>query len=333
MTERILFFASGDFPVKTFKSLIENGYNIVGLVTSYDKHTFKNKDIEKLSDIAVSNNIPVLIPNDLNSEETYEWIKDKESDIFCVISYKKLSDKILSLAKTASFNIHASVLPFLRGAAPINHAIRLGFKETGLTAFLLNDKIDCGDIIDITTVKIEDEDNFETLYWKLSDKCVSFSENVLRKISEGNYATIKQTTPFDSEIFKAPKITKEYTKDWFHCGPKEVKNLLRSIYPVDGLHMVISIYDKEKDTYKDISAKVLGGEVIKKDYEDICAYQTDGKTHLHIWLDFGYTINCWFNVTDIQIAGKRRMKINEFLRGFHTYLNKEKYKVYFSDYE
>lgn len=331
MKERILFFASGDFPVKTFKSLIENGYNIVGLVSSYDKHTFKDNDIEKLADIAVSNNIPMLIPNDLNSEETYEWIKDKNTDIFCVISYKKLSERILSLAKTAAFNIHASVLPFLRGAAPINHAIRLGFKETGLTAFLLNDKIDCGDIIDITTVKIEDDDNFETLFWKLSDKCVRFTENVLHRISEGNYTTVKQSTPFDSEIFKAPKITKDYTNFWSKRGLKEVENLLRSIYPVDGLHMTITIHDKEKDTYKDISAKILGGEVIKKDYENSGIYQTDKKTYLRIWLDFGYTTDCWFNVTDIQIAGKRRMKIAEFLRGFQSYLNKEKYNVYFSD--
>jgi len=175
----VVFFSSGDFGIPTLKALIENEkYNVKGVVTSNDKAVYNDK---RIADIADANGIPCCIPS--NDDELYyflENIKDDKSDFgnnlyYCVISYKKLSDRILSLVDGRAMNVHASILPFLRGAAPINWAIRLGFKETGLTAFKLSDKIDRGDIINSMFVNINDDETYDSLFKKLSDKCVDFT--------------------------------------------------------------------------------------------------------------------------------------------------------------
>ena len=161
----VVFFSSGDFGIPTLKALIENEkYNVKGVVTSNDKAVYNDK---RIADIADANGIPCCIPS--NDDELYyflENIKDDKSDFgnnlyYCVISYKKLSDRILSLVDGRAMNVHASILPFLRGAAPINWAIRLGFKETGLTAFKLSDKIDRGDIINSMFVNINDDETYD----------------------------------------------------------------------------------------------------------------------------------------------------------------------------
>ena len=121
--QKILFFGSGDFPVRTFRMLIANGYEIAGLVTSKDRVFFES---ERLSDIANANNIPVYVPRTTDEPELLQWLDEHPADIFCVISYKYLKSDVLSKAKTA-FNVHASLLPFLRGANPITWAIMNNF--------------------------------------------------------------------------------------------------------------------------------------------------------------------------------------------------------------
>ena len=265
----IVFFSSGDFGIPTLKALIEDKrYNIKGIVTSNDKVVYNDK---RILDIAKENGIPYCIPS--NEEELYHFlepIKDTESEFgnnlyYCVISYKKLSDRILSLVEGRAMNVHASILPFLRGAAPINWAIRLGFKQTGLTAFRLSDKIDCGDIIRWTFVDMDVDETYDSLFLKLSDKCVDFtmgSLNMFRIISitgtgEGHQPNIG----VKSDILVAPKITLKYWDGWLSLSMIEISRLFRSTSY--GLPCKLYVIDSDKNKPCDVfNAKIWNYEFI-----------------------------------------------------------------------
>lgn len=321
---KIVFFASGEFPVMTLEHLLTLEWiDIVGVVTSNYKNQFKNRKVKHIIDVCKDNNIDYIIPKDVNDDETYEWLKKKEANYFCVISYKKLSDRILSLAKDKAFNVHGSVLPFLRGAAPINHAIRLGFKETGLTAFILNDKIDCGEIIATETCEIKSDDNFEDLYFRLSELCVEFTERVvmtLNKHSDYN-SGVKQSVPgVYSELFRAPKINEHYTDNWLMLSAESVMRLLRSISPVDGLPFDFIVNDDKHYSGKILAAHTVSIDDVVKIWKmfiygnDYCrnGYYTDGKEHLFIVIKDTRLIE----VDEIQLAGKKKMDIKSFLNGY-----------------
>ena len=232
----IVFFSSGDFGIPTLKALIEDKrYNVKGIVTSKDKVVYNDK---RILDIAKENGIPCCIPS--NEEELYcflEPIKNNEFETdnnlyYCVISYKKLSDRILSLVEGRAMNIHASILPFLRGAAPINWAIRLGFKQTGLTAFKLSDKIDCGDIIYSMFVDINKDETYDSLFEKLSNKCADFTMCSLNRFrimsitdSDGKH---QPNIGVKSDILVAPKITMKYWDGWLNLSMDEIDRLFRS---------------------------------------------------------------------------------------------------------
>ena len=136
---KILFFGSGEFPLGTFQDLCSSvDIEVVGLVTSKDKPMFKNHKVKSLYEVAEENNIPTLVIGSTFSDEDIEWIQNHRAQFNVVISFKKLPQEVIDSAQY-SFNVHASILPYFRGAAPINHAIRLGCKQTGLTAFMLSD--------------------------------------------------------------------------------------------------------------------------------------------------------------------------------------------------
>ena len=183
--DKILFFGSGDFAIPTFKSMLDRNYNVVGLVTSNDKLMFPERsDNKKLVDIALEHNIPTLVVgSSMNDPDIYKWVQKREADIFCVISFKYIPPIMLRCAKKVAFNVHGSLLPYFRGAAPVHHAIINGFEETGLTAFVLNDKIDCGKILETNKIAIYDTDDFKSLFCKMSDKCADFSIYVIEKIA------------------------------------------------------------------------------------------------------------------------------------------------------
>lgn len=336
MTEdRILFFASGDFAIETFESLIENGFNIVGLVTSSDKVKFHNYCI---ADVAKKYGVPTyIVKNEMPMEEDeffIDWLKRTNADIYCVISFKKLPNKIIKLAKKCAFNVHASLLPFLRGAAPINWAIRLGYKETGLTAFVLNDKIDCGDIIANIKVKISKNEKFTTLYKKLSELCVDFTkhviDNVLQKRDWKNYL-ITQGTPSEEfdYLSKATKIDQDYFNQchWSKLTAQCFKQCVDSVDDI-GWSCNISVIDN-KGKEQEIKAKIYDVEVIEKANQtlsDMWTTDSDGKTYIKINLMEDTAVY----VKKIQLVGKKVMDVETFLNGFRYFRDKN-YTVNITD--
>ena len=337
----IVFFSSGDFGIPTLKALIEDKrYNIKGIVTSNDKVVYNDK---RILDIAKENSIPYCIPS--NEEELYHFlepIKDTESEFgnnlyYCVISYKKLSDRILSLVEGRAMNVHASILPFLRGAAPINWAIRLGFKQTGLTAFRLSDKIDCGDIISSIFVDIDVDETYDSLFVKLSYKCVDFtmgSLNMFRIISitgtgEGHQPNIG----VKSDILVAPKITLKYWDGWLSLSMIEISRLFRSTS--NGLPCKLYVIDSDKNKPCDVfNAKIWNYEFIpnlEEGSEGVNWYPTecDGKHYIRV--AFGYQVEKVMSIKEIQLSGKKKMGVEEFLRGFkYTRNNEDNYRLVIS---
>ena len=330
---KILFFGSGEFPLETFQKLCSlDDIEVVGLVTSKDKPMFKNHKVKSLYEVAEENNIPTLVIGSTFSDEDIEWIRKHKAQFNVVISFKKLPQEVIDSAQY-SFNVHASILPYFRGAAPINHAIRLGCKQTGLTAFMLSDKIDCGQIITNRVVDIEDDDNFETLFNKLAHECISFTEDVIHRLFEGRFLLSAQVNYADNmsndarKWFKAPKIDNRYATGWMYdLTPNEIRNLYRSIFPNDGLYLWMSFDDD--NTHKEFEFKIWDFEIKHVEpivilNEDNWEYKTDGRTYFAI--SILKSCNDYLFIKEIQMSGKKRMDIETFLRGFARYFYEYRY--------
>ena len=327
---KILFFGSGEFPLETFQKLCSSDdIEVVGLVTSKDKPMFKNHKVKSLYEVAEENNIPTLVIGSTFSDEDIEWIRKHKAQFNVVISFKKLPKEVIDSAQY-SFNVHASILPYFRGAAPINHAIRLGCKQTGLTAFMLSDKIDCGEIITNYVVDIEGEDNFETLFNKLAVECVGFTEDVIYRLFENRFSLTAQVNYADNmsndarKWFKAPKIDNRYATGWMYdLTPNEICNLYRSIYPNDGLYLWMAFDDDDK-IRKEFEFKIWDFEIKHIEpivilNEDNWEYKTDGRTYFAI--SILKSCNDYLFIKEIQMSGKKRMDIESFLRGFARYFD------------
>lgn len=334
---KILFFGSGEFPLGTFENLCSNDdFDIVGLVTSKDKPMFKGRKTKSLFEIATEHNVPTLVVGNTFTEEDINWIGERRAFMNVVISFKKLPQEIIRLAGF-SFNVHASILPYFRGAAPINHAIRLGCKETGLTAFLLSDKIDCGAIVRNKVVGIFDDDNFESLFDRLAEECVEFTEDTIYRLYNREYTLTHQVDylrglPDNAKRwFSAPKIDSYYTKNWMYdLDSVEIKNLYRSIYPNDGLYLHIKCFNRDSDSMsgcvKEFELKIWDFEIKHiepklypcdngndecADNDDSASYKTDGKTYFAIPILQSY--DEYLFIKEIQMSGKKRMDIESFL--------------------
>lgn len=319
-THSIIFFASGDFAVPTLKFLLENNYNVVGIVSSNDKVVFNDK---RIVDLAIEYDVPYFLPKNLEDETFIQWLNDKDADIYCVISYKKLPDIVLKTAKLCAFNVHGSLLPFLRGAAPINWAIRIGLKETGMTAFILDDKIDCGRILSNAIVSINDNDTYGSLFARMSEQCVGFTMNVLNMLENNSdfylrNAINQPSLPlFLKKKLSAPKINEKYFEKWDELSSTDFIRLLKSVSPFDGVPMNLKIYKRvygknfvEVEKVKSIRCKVYDAETIE--IEGNIERLTDGKNYLYIELDNGSFVS----IKEIQLDGRKRLDIKEFLRGF-----------------
>ena len=338
--DRVVFFANGDFAIDTFETLVNNGSNIVGLVTcANDKVRFHKKTIKQ---VAEELRVPYYTIKGDNFEEDdffIDWLKRMDADIFCVISFKKLPEKVIKLAKKCAFNVHASLLPFLRGAAPINWAIRLGYKETGLTAFVLSDKIDQGDIITNTKVKIAAGEKYTTLYKKLSDACVDFTDHVIEDVLQHeNWRDCLVAQPtWNNEyeyITNAHKVNSDYFRcHWTYFDCERMQNLVNSVDNIglpckiitkdkDGnrLSFDAKIFEVEKHYNEELPNKYREEKEMPNEYyeeelvKEYC--ESDGKTFVKINLS-GY-IDAVF-VKKIQLAGKKIMSIEDFLNGFRYF--------------
>jgi methionyl-tRNA formyltransferase len=301
---RIVFMGTPDFAVPTLQTLVENNYNVVAVITAPDKPAGRGQKVQQspVKEYAVSQDIPVLQPTNLKSEVFLEELRSYQANLQIIVAFRMLPEVAWAMPALGSFNIHASLLPQYRGAAPINWAIINGEKETGVTSFFLKHEIDTGDLIFQERVTIADNDDFGTLYEKLKHEGAKLALKTVQSIEQD--AVNPQPQQTSTETRHAPKIFKDTCQiNWDRTATK-VRDFIRGLSP----------YPAAWTRLNDKNFKIFKVEVL-----DNAAYSsapgslhTDNKTFLHIQTAEGAV-----SVLDLQMEGKKRMPITDLLRGYN----------------
>lgn len=309
---RIVFMGTPDFAVGSLRALVEGGYNVVAVVTMPDKPVGRHQSELSQSAVkqyAVAHNIPVLQPEKLKDPDFLEELRSYRADLQVIVAFRMLPEAVWDMPPHGTFNLHASLLPQYRGAAPINWAIINGDTETGVTTFLLDHEIDTGRIIHQAHTPITEEDNVETVHDRLRDIGAGVVTQTVDDIIAGNIRPIDQDTlTTDTEIRHAPKIFKDTCRLAFDLPVKRAFDFVRGMSPYpaawtelveeNGKRTMLKIY---ATTREETSVAEAPGTVL-----------TDGKTYFKIAFPDGYLA-----LTQLQLAGKKRMTVSDFLRGYH----------------
>ena len=299
---KIVFLGTPDFAVASLKAIIDHGFDVVAVVTAPDKPAGRGMhlQISAVKKFALEKNIPVLQPIKLKDEAFIEALKNYHADLQVVIAFRMLPEVIWNMPKLGTVNLHASLLPDYRGAAPINWAVINGETETGVSTFFLKHDIDTGDIILSKKVAITDEMNAGELHDILMNTGADVIVETLIAIENNSF----KSTPQKKDSHKiAPKIFTEHCKiNWNNEG-ENIRNLIRGMSPYPGAFTelegkILKIFDC--DFKEDNEIKNQPGE-----------FETDGKTFLKFACNNG-----WINLKNVQLSGKKRMNIDELLRGY-----------------
>ena len=309
---RIVYMGTPEFAVESLKRLVEGGYNVVGVVTMPDKPMGRHGSVLQGSPVklyAGSQGLKILQPVNLKDEAFVEELRSLQADLQIVVAFRMLPEVVWNMPKWGTFNLHASLLPQYRGAAPINWAVMNGDTETGITTFFLKHEIDTGDIIQQVKVPIADTDNVEIVYDKLMMLGGDLVLETVDKILDGTVSAIPQEEIIrsETELRPAPKIFKETCRIDWNKGVKGVYDHVRGLSPYpaawtelcvpEGSRQVLKIYETEKQFMEHTLP--------------VGMVDTDGKTYFRIAVKDGYV-----NLLSIQLAGKKRMSVGDFLRGY-----------------
>ncbi len=298
---------TSDFAVKSLDNLLLNNFDVKAVVTAPDRKSGRGNKIN-YSDIkkySLNKNLKLLQPENLKQTDFIKEIKSFNADIFIVVAFRMLPKIVWEIPKKGTINLHASLLPQLRGAAPIHWAIINGFKKTGVTTFFINGKIDFGDIIEQKEVEIGDFENTGSLYEKLKITGSLLILSTLKLISKNNLKIIKQSNSLN--LVKAPKLNKENTKiDWNKSG-FEIFNFIRGLSPFP------SAWTKDEKNNKIIKLfnVIFHKETKTQHLNGLISIKNN---MLKILLKDGY-----LEVLEIQIEGKKRMSGKEFINGYLDY--------------
>jgi methionyl-tRNA formyltransferase len=246
---RIVFMGTPEFAVETLKALVENGYNVVAVVTQPDKPVGRHGSVLQPSAVkvyALEHNLPLLQPEKLKDEAFIEALRAWKADLQIVVAFRMLPEVVWTMPPLGTFNLHASLLPQYRGAAPINWAVINGDTETGITTFFLQHEIDTGAIIQQVRVPIADTDNVEVVHDKLMVLGGDLVIETVEAILAGTVKAIPQETLFqsDEELRPAPKIFKETCRIDWSKGVKRVYDFIRGLSPYPAAWTELSVGDK-----------------------------------------------------------------------------------------
>ncbi len=311
---RIVYMGTPDFAVAPLRALVEGGYNVVAVVTTPDKPSGRGLKVNEsaVKKYAVEQGLPIMQPVKLRDEEFVEAFRALNADLGIVIAFRMLPEIIWAAPRLGTFNLHASLLPQYRGAAPINRAIMNGETETGVTTFLLNPQIDEGAVLGQVKVDIEPTDNVGTLHDKLMNVGVDLVLDTVEKIAEGNVTPIEQSEMAEGELRPAPKIFKEDCHIDFSRSGEEILNLVRGLSPYPAAWANLA---------ENLSAKIFEVEFVPQGVDAECGtILSDGKKYIKVVCADGV-----IDVRELQLSGKKRMTAEELLRGFR---NVESYRFY-----
>lgn len=298
---RIIFMGTPEFAVPCLQVLVESGYEVVAVVTAPDKPKGRGQKVipSPVKEYAVSQNIKILQPSNLKSPDFQNELKNLQANLQIVVAFRMLPEAVWSMPEIGTFNLHASLLPKYRGAAPINWAIINGEKETGITTFFLQHEIDTGNILFQEKEPISPEDTAGTLYERLMHKGAQLVLKTVKAIEQNNYAAKPQA---DVEATHAPKIFKETCRiDWQQPAAR-IRDFVRGLSPYPAAWMELNgqhckVYSVSLRNEK--SRQKEAGEVI-----------TDNKSYIAVQAE-----DALVYLEEIQLQGKKRMPVADFLRG------------------
>lgn len=296
------------FAVESLKRIHESkNHEIVGVVTATDKPAGRGQKLtpSPVKEFSVEHGLFLLQPEKLKSVSFLETLQSLKADIFVVVAFRMLPEVVWQMPKMGTVNLHSSLLPQYRGAAPINWAIINGETKTGVSTFFIEQKMDMGNIIDQEEVLIDENMNAGLLHDKLMNIGADLLLKTLDSISNGNFKNIPQQQLDNGELKEAFKIFKETCKIDWNKDVKAVHNLIRGLSPYPAAYSLIQI---DKDI---LSAKIFESQIIETITElEIGNTSTDGKSYLYVGCNTGL-----LSITSIQLQGKSRLKISEFLNG------------------
>ena len=307
---RIVYMGTPDFAVEALRQLVEGGYNVVSVITMPDKPAGRGHKIQysPVKQYALEQNLPLLQPEKLKDEAFVQALREWKADLQIVVAFRMLPEVVWNMPRLGTFNLHASLLPQYRGAAPINWAVINGDTETGITTFFLQHEIDTGKVIQQVRVPIADTDNVEVVHDKLM---ILGGKLVLETVDAILNDTVKPIAQEDmavvGELRPAPKIFKETCRIDWNSPVKKVYDFIRGLSPYpaawselvspEGEAVVMKIFESEK-IYEAHQLPV--GTVV-----------TDGKKYIKVAVPDGFV-----SVLSLQLPGKKRLKTDELLRGF-----------------
>ena len=299
-----------DFAVESLRCLVEGGYNVVGVITMPDKPAGRGHKLQysPVKQYALEHDLPLLQPEKLKDEEFLAALRAWEADLQIVVAFRMLPEVVWNMPRLGTFNLHASLLPQYRGAAPINWAVINGDTETGITTFFLKHEIDTGEVIQQVSVPIADTDDVGVVHDKLMLLGGRLVTETVDAILAGTVKSIPQEEmAVAGELRPAPKIFKDTCRINWKQPVKRVYDFIRGLSPypaawtelvnADGEAVVVKVFESEK--------------IVKEHVLAVGTVLTDGKSYIHVAVEDGFIA-----ILSLQLPGKKRLKTDELLRGF-----------------
>jgi len=305
---RIVYFGTPEFAASQLEAILKAGYEVAAVVTMPDKPAGRGRKIQysEVKKVALEHELPLLQPEKLKDPTFLEQLSSYRADLFIVVAFRMLPAVVWQMPRLGTFNLHASLLPQYRGAAPINFAIINGETETGLTTFFLNEEIDKGAVIMRERVAIRPDETAGELHDELMLLGNKVVVETIQKIEQGDVCALEQSEMEQGELKPAPKITKDFCNvDWSQNG-QIIFNHIRGLSPYPAAHTLL-----RSSSHESLELKIFACTFVP-DRNVSCAgnVTTDNKTFLKVTVRDGF-----IHLTEVQQAGKKRMSIAEFLRG------------------
>ncbi len=308
---RIVYMGTPDFAVESLRCLVEGGYNVVGVITMPDKPAGRGHKLQysPVKQYALEHQLPLLQPEKLKDEDFLGQLRAWHADLQIVVAFRMLPEVVWAMPRLGTFNLHASLLPQYRGAAPINWAVINGETETGITTFFLKHEIDTGEVIQQVRVPIADTDDVGMVHDRLMLLGGRLVTETVDAILDGTVKPIPQEQmQADAPLRPAPKIFKETCRiDWSR-PVKQVYDFIRGLSPHPTAWT--ELHQEGQET---VVLKVYEAEKLPQMHNlPVGTVQTDGKTYLRVAVSDGFV-----GIRSLQLPGKKRLWVDELLRGYH----------------
>ncbi|MBP5797161.1 MAG: methionyl-tRNA formyltransferase [Bacteroidales bacterium] len=308
---KIIYFGTPEFAASQLEAILQAGYEVAAVVTMPDKPAGRGKKIQfsEVKKTALEHQLPLLQPEKLKDPDFLQELESFQADLFIVVAFRMLPAAVWKMPRLGTFNLHASLLPQYRGAAPINHAIINGETVTGLTTFFLNEEIDKGAVILQESVAIRPDETAGELHDTLMHLGNRMVVETIRRIETNQIQPITQEALAQGAVLKeAPKIFKDFCYIPWEKDCKAIYNLIRGLSPYPAAHTTL-----RSDTGEVLELKVYASEMeLGQPMEPCGTVVTDNKTFLKIAAKDGF-----IHLTTVQQAGKKAMETADFLRGLH----------------